>query len=330
MSEPALEVAHTLLPWQQEQWQGLQARLHAGRLPHALLLTGKPGLGKRRFAEAFVQSLLCQQPLPDGQACASCRTCLLYAAGTHPDYLTIQPAEEGKAILIDQIRDITAYIALKGHYGNHRAVIICPADRMNAAAANCLLKALEEPTPGCLLLLITSNPGALLATVRSRCQLMPFSAPAADTAIQWLAPQLNDSADPAVLLAMADGAPLAALAMFEQGFPAQRAALLEDFTRLLQRKASPTSLAAAWLESGAGVALQAVLSWTTDMIRLRSTPQPAYLANPDIKSRLTPLAQQFKLPVLYTRYDHAARALGLLNRQANVQLLLEDVLISWQ
>ena len=161
MSETTDNAAH-LLPWQHTRWQEMLARRANGRLPHALLLCGLRGVGKQHFAARFAQALLCEQPASDGQACQACRSCLLFRAGTHPDYWPVTPAEEGKSILIDQIRELNASLVFTSHAGGYKIAALWPADRMNSAAANALLKTLEEPSANTLLMLITSRPAFLL------------------------------------------------------------------------------------------------------------------------------------------------------------------------
>ncbi|MCL4315598.1 MAG: DNA polymerase III subunit, partial [Gammaproteobacteria bacterium] len=171
-----------LLPWHSAQWDALTARLRAAELPHALLLSGPEGLGKEQFARVFSQALLCAAPRKDGQACQNCPACVMFAAGTHPDFQCIAPAEEGKAIGIDRVRELIAWIALKSHASGHKIALVTPAGRMTIEAANALLKTLEEPPAHSLLMLITDRPALLPATVRSRCQRMLFAVPGHDMA----------------------------------------------------------------------------------------------------------------------------------------------------
>ena len=104
-------------PWLLDHWLKLRRARDGGRLPHALLLTGAAGLGKLAFARRLAQSLLCAQPAADGDACGQCHQCQLLAAGNHPDLLEVRPAEEGKGLLIDQIRGLCRELSLKSHAG---------------------------------------------------------------------------------------------------------------------------------------------------------------------------------------------------------------------
>ena len=157
-------------PWLADTWRRLQQARAADTLPHALLLHGRPGFGKRELAQALVASLLCDKPDVEGTGCGQCRGCSLLTAGSHPDYRAVQPEEPGKSIVIDQIRELGEFFTLRPHYGARKLAVIAPADAMNRAAANSLLKLLEEPPAGGMLLLVADRQERLPATIRSRCQ----------------------------------------------------------------------------------------------------------------------------------------------------------------
>ncbi len=317
-------------PWQDAVWDSLQTLRNSRRLPHALLFAGAAGLGKWHLAELFAQSLLCTQLKSDGLACGRCRDCLLYVAGNHPDFFRVSPDEgDDKPIKIDQIRELNSAMTLKSHGGGYKIAVIHPAGQMNTAAANSLLKTLEEPPPQTLLILVAHNPGLLLPTIRSRCQTIRFGVPVRAVASNWLGAQLGTSATASELLDAAHGAPLTALALATSDRLKHRLDLFADLERLLQRQADPVAVAAAWSQNPVAETLTQLLSWIGDMIRLRHTSEPPYLANPDLGARLTRLAAQFDLKLLYRLLDQVQVCLLLSSRPLNPQLLLEDVLISW-
>jgi len=180
----------TGLPWQAEHWTRLQARRQRDALPHALLLCGAAGLGKRAFAQRFVQGLLCAEPA-DGDPCGRCRSCLLVAAGTHPDVVSLsfgsrKDGVQRSEIVVDQIRELSARLAMSSQFGGWQVATIDPADAMNPAAANALLKTLEEPSAQTMLVLLSDAPWRLPQTIRSRCQRIEFQLPAAAAALAWL------------------------------------------------------------------------------------------------------------------------------------------------
>ena len=319
-----------IYPWQRPLWESLQTLRNAQRLPHALLFKGARGLGKFHLAQIFSQSLLCTQPDSDNRPCDQCRNCLLYLAGNHPDFFQVVPEEGGdKPIKVDQVRELNSAMTLKSHSGAYKIVIISPAEQMNVAAANSLLKTLEEPPPQTLLILISHTPGLLLPTIRSRCQNLHFEIPPRDVALTWLSAQSGPPANSSELLNAAHGAPLTALALAASDVLKHRLALLADLERLLQRQADPVAIAGAWSQHPAAETLSLLLSWIGDMIRLRHAAEPPYLANPDLTPRLQRLAAQIELKPLYKLLDQVQNALLLSSRPLNPQLLLEDVLISW-
>ncbi|HET9216404.1 MAG TPA: DNA polymerase III subunit delta' [Terriglobia bacterium] len=152
----------------------LRSKLREGRLPHALIFAGPEGVGKRTCALLFAKALNCRESAPD-DFCDACSQCRKIDAGVHPDVLVTGLEEEASEIKIVQIRDLLQTLGMRPLEGIHKVFIIDPADAMNAAAANALLKGLEEPPEDTHFMLLTSNPQSLLLTVRSRCQTYAFA-----------------------------------------------------------------------------------------------------------------------------------------------------------
>lgn len=219
-----------------EAWKRLQAR--RAQLPHALLLTGHRGIGKFDLARLFAAALLCEQVSPAGTACGQCPACNWLGQGNHPDFRLLQPealAEEGgepdedsapksepkagkkasQQITIDQVRALDDFLHVGTHRQGLRVVLIHPAEAMNRATANSLLKSLEEPLPSTLFLLVSSEADRLLPTIRSRCQVMPLPLPSPALAAAWLKAAKVDT--PERWLALAGGSPLLAVALSESG-----------------------------------------------------------------------------------------------------------------
>jgi DNA polymerase III subunit delta' len=317
-----------LLPWHREQWQSLLARRRAGRLPHALLFTGPRGGGKEQFARFLAQALLCATPRAEGQPCQSCAACHQYQAGTHPDAKELRPEEQDKPIRVDQVRELAAFMALTSR--GFKVAVIVPAHHMNLAAANSLLKTLEEPPPGSLLVLVSSRAAALPATVRSRCQRLAFPGTSSADSVAWLKQRVPD-ADAEALLRLCGGAPLTAMEWARRGLLQQRQALFQDFERLANAQAEPVASAAHWSKVGLKEALHWMMSWLGDMIRLKMAPAARRLENPDLRPGLQALADGIDARRLYDQWDRSSEAVKLLNVPSNVnaQLLLEGVLISW-
>jgi len=195
------------LPWHREGLERLMNR--QGRLPHALLVSGRPGIGKVEFARSLGRSLLCESPI-DRLACGQCPSCHWFSQSNHPDYREIVPeaAEEGDGegaeadggkeagrkslvIKIDQVRAIRDFVSLTTHRAGHRVIVLHPAEALQPAAANALLKTLEEPPPATVIVLVSDRPARLLATIRSRCESVVLRAPDRARALAWLAERIQ-------------------------------------------------------------------------------------------------------------------------------------------
>lgn len=319
----------TYLPWQTEIWQQLQQRRQAGRLPHALLLSGPAGIGKQQFARAFTDSLLCQTPADDGSACGHCKACELVVAGSHPDAVTIAPEEEGKAIKIDQIRGLAEFTSLHAHYGGYKVLLLQPAEQMNQAAANSLLKTLEEPNDNTLLLLVTANPQRLLPTIRSRCQSLYFDAPDKAEALAWLKPQLQNQ-DAEHLLEIAAGAPITALELADSALMQVFDDNFASIEALLGRQQDPLQVASQWQKQDGLRTVHWFSGWVTDMIRLASATKPPRLDYISLRPRLQVLAKQLELSTLHRFLEQLNEARRLLaTSSVNSQLLFEELLVRW-
>ena len=238
-----------LPPWLAGAWNALAARADRGQLPHALLLAGAKGLGKRAFAEDFVRARLCRQP-QSGRACGECKACVLLQAGTHPDRVLVTFEVNEKThklraeISVEQIRALSARLAMASQLGGWQIAVVDPADAMNAASSNALLKTLEEPTASSLIVLIADQPWRLPATIRSRCQRIDFAAPPRAQAEQWLHAQ--GVPDPQRALDAAGGNPGRALA-FARGDELQRRdSVAKDLLALAHGRASTYQVAHAW------------------------------------------------------------------------------------
>jgi DNA polymerase-3 subunit delta' len=249
MSGNTIQGANELPAWQAQAWQTLGARAERGSLPHALLLGGAEGLGKRAFAEAFVRARLCEHPR-DGIACGSCRTCALLHAGTHPDRILVTLEENPNThklrseIIVEQIRTLSSRLAMSTQLGGWQIAVIDPADAMNAASSNALLKTLEEPTPSSMILLIADQPWRLPATIRSRCQRVDFAMPAREEAERWLRSQ--GVAEPARALDATGGNPGRALAFSRNDELQRRDSVARDLGALARGRTSVYAIAHAW------------------------------------------------------------------------------------
>ena len=319
-----------LLDWHGEHWRSLAAALRAHRLPHGLLFHGPAGVGKNLLARQLVETALCSQPDADGWACGQCRDCRLLAAGNHPDLRQVHPPEGKSQITVDQIREIGEFFNLKAQYGAHQCLIISPAERMNESAANSLLKTLEEPPPGALLILVTDRLAAISATVRSRCQKVLFRLPDSRSARLWLEQQLPAAADAELLLAQSGGAPLKAANMGGEDWIRERLAAWDEWEAIINGQADPLAVAGRWLKLAGKESLYWVYAWSVDLIRIKMVGDPPRLFNPDLRTRLEALATKLDLNIIYRQLDKISYVIHQANGPLNQQLLLEDLLIGWR
>lgn len=197
--------------------QQLQTMQQEDRIPHAMLFCGMEGIGKNLAAEALAAVLLCHEPVA-GTACGVCPSCRALAAGTHPDYFTLEPMAAGKAaksIKIDAVRELQSSISRVPLLSQRRVVIIREAEKMNEAAANCLLKTIEEPTGQVAFILETSAPAALLDTIISRCMRVEFGVLSPEELRQILIGLDVEQYEAERLSSIADGSVARALALRE-------------------------------------------------------------------------------------------------------------------
>jgi len=309
------------------------------RWPHALLLTGPRGIGKRALALEFARGLLCETPRAGGAACGECASCRYVAAGQHPDLRVVEPVEiddDGVAkpvewIPVDAIRALIAWAQLTSHRRMAKVAVIAPAERMNAAAANALLKTLEEPAPSTFLILASAAPGRVPATVRSRCRTMVAPTADATAARAWLAAQGIADADP--LLAQAAGAPLVARALADPGYQAERAAWLKGL-------ATPSTLVPAALALRIDAApreerrerlasvVDWLLGWCIDLAQTKAGATPRQ--NADHAAALARLAASVA-PIALFRYHRALlRQRGLVAHPLTPRLVAEALLTDYQ
>lgn len=280
-----------IYPWQDTVWRRLSS-LHSdtdSRLPHALLLYGKNGIGKLDFAVALAQSLLCESASIDGHACGTCASCGYFLQNNHPDYrfLTPQqdmpdeegemPATSGKTgkksqIVVDQIRGLADFLGLTSHRGQGlKVVLIHPAEALNTASANALLKMLEEPPPGVVFILVSHQLHRLLPTITSRCQKIEMPVPSQAIASAWL--ERMCVKDATRWLDYAGGAPLMALSEAQEG-----GKLLDNVCQSLARgsKLDPFLVAPLCLVQGMETSIKILQKWTYDLLNYSLTRQVRY------------------------------------------------------
>ncbi len=304
------------------------------RVAHAYLFYGENGIGKRLTAIRLAQAINCDTDYgPDGpDACGTCRSCHQIEARIHPDFLLIEPDQEqaNPQSKIEQIRELESQIIYRPLVGRRKVCIIDEADRLTLGAANALLKTLEEPPAHSLLLLVTSRPLALPATVRSRCQGLRFAAPARTQVEAALILKREIPPDDARFLAVVTQARIgqalqtdlgATRAQQEEFCTLASARSLESVTTLL------TAAEALARADRAPEALEWIVQWVRDLVLVRIGADPDSLLNLDRLPALKKTARGMPLDVLLDLLDDIEAMQRSATRNLNLQIALETVLL---
>ena len=337
--EPTLRAGVSLripLPWQATLVRELLSRRQ--RWPHAWLMTGAAGIGKRALGHWLAQALLCETPAGDGRPCGTCASCRYAIAGQHPDLRLVEPIElddDGARpvewITIERIRGLGHWAELTSHRGGAKVALIVPAERMNAPASNALLKTLEEPPSNTYFILVSHQPGRLPATIVSRCQRVAAPRPTQAEAHAWLVE--HGMRDPQRLLAQANGAPLVAAALDDDAYQRERSTWMRAL-------ASPGTLSV----SGLGARIDAapresrkdhlaasidwLLAWCADLARIRAGGTP--LQNPEFGSQLAALARSVAVIPLFRYHRSLLTQRALLAHPLQPRLVAEALLIDYR
>ena len=324
------------LPWQTAAATQLLSRLE--RWSHAQLITGPAGIGKGVLAHWLARALLCESPSDARTPCGTCASCRYAAAGQHPDLRVVEPVDPGddeakptEWIAVDRIRALIRWAALTSHRGGAKVALIVPAERMNAAAANALLKTLEEPPADTYFMLVSHQPGRLPATITSRCQRIVAPRPTEAQGLAWLADQGFASAGD--VLAQANFAPLAAGALADAGYQSERASWLDA---LASPQALSVTALGARIDTGArearrdrlAAAIDWLLAWCADLARVRAGGAP--VQNPDFRVQLTSLAGAVAAIPLFRYHRSLLRQRSLLAHPLQPRLVAEALLIDYR
>lgn len=321
---------HTHYPWQTQQWQFLTRRHQAGTFPHALLLHGPDGLGQKDFALALAELMLCHSS-DSLSACGKCSFCLLLQANTHPDLIKVELEENKTAIRIDQIREMIEKTYQTPQQGKAQVIIIDHAQSMNIAAANALLKSLEEPSGKVFFLLLCYSLHTVPATVRSRCQVINFNTHDKATIKNWLINHISKNSDVDQLLNLSNYRPLLALKLLKDDLLIENDVLIKNIYELCCGKKSPLNFAAECSKKNHNDILTILLKIIHDVLKIKlnaDTNKTIWLFSLDqleklAKKMLTPHLIQLQTKILYFQ--------TCLTKQINLntQLLFEDLFISW-
>jgi DNA polymerase-3 subunit delta' len=310
------------------------------KIPHAYLFTGISGIGKTTTAMALTMALNCREPVK-GDSCGHCISCRQIRNGNFPDFVSIKP--QGQNIKIHQIRDLNHELSFAPVSGSYRVIVLHQAETMTAEAANALLKTLEEPPPGNILILKATEPLNLLSTIVSRCQRIPFQPLPMDDMTYWLVRQKGVDAEIAAVLARISGGSLGrALKMCDGNFFDKRQEWLQMLIRLpglTTEKALEMALECAQedgqtgpqpSETGKAGLMDMLAVWETwyrDMLLVRVDGDKHLMINVDFSHQLKKIAGTLKIQNLISSILAVDQSQRDLRNMRNTKLVMEHAVL---
>ncbi len=302
------------IPWLSQFANAWLDRVGQGRTPHAVLLAGPVGVGKRATASwmAARRAGVSETALPQYP----------YERPEHPDLQWLEIPDDKKTIGIDQVRALVDDLSLTSYEGRGKTAVIEPANAMTHNAANSLLKTLEEPPGDSLIILVTDKAGRLPPTVMSRCQRIEILPPTAADGLEWL-DRLQPGANWSEALREADNAPIRAVSALDE--LETSASMARDFSTLARGRGSPLDVAATWSK----IEPSFVLDWLARQVRLAilevsgAADHAAGLVVDDS------VLERIDRRNLFCYLDIINRLRGQPAGSFNVQLTLESLLIDW-
>lgn len=322
-------------PWQKQLWQNLNQGRQ--KLHHAFLMHGRAGIGKYDFALNFSKALLCPNTDGNGHACDKCPSCHWFDDESHPDFRLISPEQESSPdedapvakktkkktqISVAQIRELSDFLSLTSHQTSGlRIVLINPAEALNQASANALLKMLEEPAPGVIFILVAHQLQRLLPTILSRCQKVNMPVPDQVQALAWL--NMKGVPNPEQQLAYLEGSPIKVLseqAQFDQ--------LSEIWKHLaLGRKMEPQVAASIVIANSVETGVIAVQKWLYDIVTVKLGQQARY--HLQYARALQALAEKVNLGRLFDLQKKTNELRKLATHPLNHELQMESLLVEY-
>lgn len=313
--------------WLKKQLDNWQSSLNSDRKPQAVIISGSQGMGKVQLLNVMVANMMCRK---SEVACGQCQNCSLNQQQTHPDVKKIEP--ENNLIKVKMIRELTQFFVSTPHCSDHKVAVIDCADQMNAAAANALLKVLEEPPSRGLLFLVTDSKHRLMPTIRSRCVTLDVTITNEEKAqlSAWLKDEgsWEDSAiDDALLLAGFQ--PLKALNLLQSGGLSTFMGRLDLIHEVVTDKVSVSQAAKTLSENESYDMWQLLLNYFAQLVKVNISDKPQAM------SVLHPLNQLVKnkpkvLHIIVKFTELINMVMINFNNQVKTQLMIEAVLIEFK
>lgn len=311
-------------PWQLNVWSTLTKRFP--QVGHGLLFYGKKGCGKETFTQQFVTWLLCLDKQPN-QPCGQCSSCLWLKSDTHPNYVYVTTDEDNKKqnakIKIEKIRELQPFV--QQTVDGWRVIVIEPAEALNIASSNALLKTLEEPGERVVIILLADHYLKLPATIRSRLQHYALDRLTDDQANAYLNEHLNAEQQTlsTLLLNLSNGMPLAAIELASNEWLTLRSEFINDWYHLVSQKNMPMQYASKWNK-------QLNFSELIIMFEYLLADLVAYKMEQNVKNTdldFSLLAEQYQLEQLFDIYNDVHQAKQMVEQNVQSNLIVDQLFI---
>tara|TARA_B110000196_G_C21078242_1_gene631078 strand:+ start:51 stop:1115 length:1065 start_codon:yes stop_codon:yes gene_type:complete len=327
------------IPWNTEIFNDLVERYYGAGLPHASLLLGNEGTGKRPLAYRLAKFLLCKSPNKKqtklSSFCDNCHSCQLMDAGSHPDYFVCDQEAKGKQIKIDLVRKVNDFLAKTPQISACQVVQIYPVEAMNLNASNALLKTLEEPSGESYLFLMAERLGSVLPTIRSRTQRINLHPPAMELALSWLSEQMPGTTtdDLTQALRQCGGGPLKAQAWLRNGLLAQDSAYINLMQTWLGGSQPLQDVSRGLSKYELLDTINWWASFSLDIMKVGMGAEAHQLSHPhqlEWFQQLAATVSRLKLLTLQHKLQEIAGRLAGGQGNYNPSLLIESMLLDWQ
>jgi DNA polymerase-3 subunit delta' len=310
----------------------LQRAIRNEKVVNSYLFLGNEGIGKKAVALQFAKALNCLEGEAErGDACDHCASCKKIDSALHPDVSVIEP--EGQYIKVDQVRQMQRQLAYKPYEGKRRVCILTAADRMAPHIPNTLLKTLEEPPLHTVIILLANNSKFILPTILSRCQSIRFNPLPINMVSKWLMEDKSFNNTEAHLLAsLSEGSPGKALEIQEEIRQIPREELLKDWVGL---KSLSFEKIGSWVDSLPSqrenllLMLEVAKTLLRDLVMVKILKNGQKLIHSDLLKEMEPMATNWSLSSLLKRMEILHQTTLAIRANANTNLALEAMMLSW-
>lgn len=310
----------------------LRAHVARGTARHAYLFTGPRAVGRRTLGLRFAQALNCTNPAAPGIPCGACDECRRIEALNHPDVSLIEAETLGGTLKIDQIRELRRVLVLRPYQGRYRVAMLLRFQEANDAAANALLKTLEEAPAYAVLILTAESSEGLLPTIVSRCEVLRLHAAPVDTVQRMLELRGAAKQEARLLAHISEGRPGAALSLLtDPKALAQRQEKLRELLGLIASTRAEKFAYADRLSRNKPAMREVLMLWLSFWrdVLWKAGGSPTVIANVDHEHEVEAVARRIDLPRARRLVADHDLALRRLEANVNPRLLAEVLLLSW-